>query len=77
MKSLLRAVQCTESLQMSSLLDRRHPSKVSMIEKMEGAGWTENVSKLARAGYYISNQDGYSRVCTCLHAIHMMWKDVE
>lgn len=33
MKSLLRAVQCTESLQKSSLHDRRLPSKVSMKKK--------------------------------------------
>jgi hypothetical protein len=41
MRSLLRAVQCTESLQTSSLLDRRRPSKVSMREKEEGCWeWT-------------------------------------
>jgi hypothetical protein len=36
MRSLLRAVQCTESLQTSSLHDRRRPSKVSIREKREG-----------------------------------------
>jgi hypothetical protein len=38
MKSLLRAVQCTESLQKYGLVDRQLPSKVSIIQKREGAG---------------------------------------
>jgi hypothetical protein len=38
MRSLLRAVQCTESLQKYGLVDRQLPSKVSIIEKKEGAG---------------------------------------
>jgi hypothetical protein len=38
MRSLLRAVQCTESLQKYGLVDRRLPSKVSIIKMREGAG---------------------------------------
>jgi hypothetical protein len=38
MKSPLRAVLCTESLQKYGLVDRQLPSKVSIIEKREGAG---------------------------------------
>lgn len=54
MRSLLRAVQCTESLQKSSILDRRLPSKVSMSKKFEGGGFGTAYKHLA-GGFCLRN----------------------
>lgn len=54
MKSLLRAVQCTESLQKRCILDRKLPSKVSMLCK-DGCGYDHIFILLARGFCLVSN----------------------